>query len=159
MPVLSPVVWIVLIAAALQCATGLGWFVTSTKLDRAEVRLAKCKQDHAVFVDQTQRAGERAAERAKAEEKRNAEIADQTSRGWASAIAVVRADADRRVRNAARGAGGGGVSTPSPDRPGDAEAGPDPIPPAARVAADCAESTVTANYLQDFLERIQGQEK
>lgn len=155
MPVLSPIAWIVLIAAALQCLTGLGWFVTSTKLESAHVKLEKCKQDHAAFVDQTRRVGERAQERVKAIETEQQRIADETAKGWAAALDVVRADAARRMRLANRDSGGGGLS-PSPQVgfPSDA-ADTDPIPPPERVAADCAETTLTANYLQSYIEQLQ----
>lgn len=156
MPILSPVVWIVLIAAALQCATGLGWWVTSTKLENTQVKLEKCKQDHAVFLDQTRRAGERAAEKAKQIETEQKRIADETAKSWAAALDHVRADAARRVRLATAGsAGGGGLpQTPATGLQAPA-ADPDPIPPPAQLAADCAETTLTANALQSYIERLQ----
>ena len=156
MPILTPTVWIVLIAAALQCFTGLGWFITSSRLDTAKVKLEKCKQDHAVFLDQTRRAGERAAERAKLIEYEQRRIADETAKSWAAALDYVRADAARRVRLATAGsAGGGGLSQTSATGLQAPAADPDPIPPPAQLAADCAETTLTANALQSYIERLQ----
>ena len=155
MPVLSPVVWIVLIAAALQCATGLGWWVTSTKLENTQVKLEKCKQDHAIFLDQTRRAGERAAERAKLIEYEQRRIADETAKSWAAALDYVRADAARRMRLAAGSAGGGGLSQTAHVGLAAPAADTDPIPPPAQLAADCAETTLTANALQSYIERLQ----
>ena len=155
MPILSPVVWIVLIAAALQCATGLGWWVTSTKLENTQVKLEKCKQDHAVFLDQTRRAGERAAERAKLIEYEQRRIADETAKSWAAALDYVRADAARRMRLAAGNSGGSGLSQAAQSGLQAPAADPDPIPPPEKLAADCAETTLTANALQSYIERLQ----
>ena len=155
MPVLSPVVWIVLIAAALQCATGLGWWMTSHQLDKAQVRLEQCKQDHAAFVDRTRQAGERAKEHARQIETEQQRVADETAQGWAKALDFVRADAARRMRLvAAGGAGGGGLSATAQTGLQAPAADPDPIPSPETLAADCAATTLTANALQNYLERI-----
>ena len=71
--------------------------------------------------------------------------------------AVVRAiERDKRVRDAAgRGSGSGSVPQVSGDRPGDAVPDADSIPSPARVAADCAETTViTLNFLQSYIEQM-----
>lgn len=156
MPVLSPVVWVVLIAAALQCATGLGWWVTSTKLENTQVKLEKCKQDHAILLDQTRRAGERAAEKARQIEIEQQRIADETAKSWAAALDFVRADAGRRMRLVTAGsAGGSGLSSSAQTGFTAVTADPDSIPPPKTLAADCAETTLTANVLQSYLERIE----
>ena len=156
MPVLSPISWVIVIAAFLQIVTGFGWWVTSMKLDSAYTKITRCQDKHQAFVDQTRRAGERAQERVKAIETEQQRIADETAKGWAAALDVVRADAARRVRLATnRGAGGSGLSQTAQTGFPSASADPDPIPASERVAADCAETTLTANYLQSYIERLQ----
>jgi hypothetical protein len=70
----------------------------------------------------------------------------------------VRSDAQRqRLRDAARrSSGGSGVSAPVEDRPGNAQADANAIPAPERIAQDCAETTMTANFLQSYIERIEG---
>ena len=155
MPVLSPISWVIVIAAFLQIVTGFGWWVTSMKLDSAYTKISRCQDKHQAFVDQTRRAGERAQERVKAIETEQQRIADETAKGWAAALDVVRADAARRMRLANRDSGGGGLSQAAQTGFPSASADTDPIPAPERVAADCAETTLTANYLQSYTERLQ----
>ena len=117
--------------------------------------LEKCKQDHAIFLDQTRRAGERAAERAKLIEYEQRRIADETAKSWAAALDYVRADAARRMRLAAGNSGGSGLSQAAQSGLQAPAADPDPIPPPEKLAADCAETTLTANALQSYIERLQ----
>ena len=155
MPVLNPISWIIVIAAFLQIVTGFGWWVTSMKLDSAYTKITRCQDKHQAFVDQTRRAGERAQERVKAIETEQQRIADETAKGWAAALDVVRADAARRMRLANRDPGGSGVSQTAQTGFPSASADTDPIPAPERVAADCAETTLTANYLQSYIEQLQ----
>ena len=155
---MSPTIIAVIIAALLQAAT-LGWgFVQSNRADRYEAKLTTCQAEHKAFVSQTEAVGRVAAAKAKVTEENNRRTADETAKGWASALAVVRADYAKRLRDASsRSAGGSGLSAPAQDRPGDAQTGPDAVPSPARVAADCAETTITLNYLQSYVERLQNE--
>lgn len=155
MPVLTPTVWIVLIAAALQCATGLGWWITSERLDRAQAKVAECRAQHQAFVDQVERAGRRAAARAQEIENEQRRIADETAQGWAKALDVVRADAARRLRAVAGqgSAGAGGLSAPGQPAARIDERAQIPLPPAERILADCAEDTLMLVWLQDWLRK------
>jgi len=155
---MSPTIIAALVALVLQAAT-LGWgFVQSNRADAYKGKLETCNATHAAFVMQTEAVGRIAAAKAKATEEANRRTADETAQGWAAALAVVRADYAKRLRTAAAAsAGGGGVSPPAQDRPGDAQTGPDTVPSPARVAADCAETTITLNYLQSYVERLQNE--
>lgn len=156
--VMSPTIIAVLVAVVLQGLT-LGWgFVQSSRADSYKEKLQSCNATHAAFVLQTDSVGRIAAAKAKETEEKNRRTADETAKGWAAALAVVRADYAKRLRAATNAsAGGGGVSAPAQDRPGDAQAGPDAVPSPARVAADCAETTITLNYLQSYVERLQNE--
>ena len=79
------------------------------------------------------------------------------SNGWAAALDVVRSDtATKRLRDSARRSSGSGAVPKVPgDRPGIAVPDPDAIPAAARIAQDCAETTLTANFLQSYIERME----
>lgn len=157
MPLLTPTVWIILIAAALQCATGLGWWVTSTKLENTQAKLVECKAKHQAFVDQVEAAGRRAAEKARQIETEQQRIADETAKSWAAALDFVRADAARRMRALAGqgGAGGSGLSQGATAGLAAPAADADPIPPPVQLAQDCAVTTLTANALQSYIERLQ----
>lgn len=126
----------------------LGWYLTAKELDALQ-------QQHWSYVEKVRAEGEIAAEKSKAREEEMGRIADETAKGWAAALGVVRADYARRMRDSAASAGSGLV-------PGNTQAGPsaagsdaDTIPPPERVAADCAETTLTANYLQSYVEALQ----
>lgn len=134
----------------------LFWQFADSKADKFEAKLATCAAEHKAVIAQVDAIGRVAKEQAKAKEAEYAQIADETATGWATAIGVVRADAAKRLRDASgRSSGGGGLSAPTQDTSGHAEASADPIPAPERVAADCAEATVTANFLQSYIERIQ----
>jgi hypothetical protein len=153
---MSPLVYVVAFLLATNIIAGIGWKVSATHAQAADQKVVECRAKHAVFVEQTKAIGEIAKEKARIEKQENERIANETSNGWAAAIAVVRADAAQRVRLAAkRSAGGGSMPQVSKDRPGDAVPESDAIPSAERVAQDCAETTVTANFLQAYIERLE----
>jgi hypothetical protein len=135
------------------------WQFADSRADKQEALVVACQAKHDAFVEQTEALGEIAKAKAKIKERQNAQIAEDTSNGWAAALSRVRdIERDKRMRDAARrSAGGSGVSAPAQDRPGDARTGPDTVPSPARVAADCAETTITLNYLQSYVERLQNE--
>jgi len=152
---ISPTIMAVVIACLLQAAS-LGWgFYQSGRADRAEAKATTCAAKHEAFVAQVDAQGKLAKEKAKTTEETRRRTADETARGWAAALDVVRADAARRVR-AAAGAGSGSRGLPADPAPGQPNAGADTdaIPAPERVAADCAETTLTANYLQGYIEEL-----
>jgi len=153
--VMSPTIIAALVALLLQAAT-LGWgFVQSNRADAYKEKLQTCNATHAAFVLQTEAVGRIAAAKAKATEDANRRTADETAQGWAAAISVVRADYAKRLRAAAAAsAGGGGVSAPAATGPTPAGPDADAIPSPERIAADCAETTLTANFLQRYIERL-----
>ena len=158
---LNPIPLYTIVAlAVLNIALGFGWWVTGVRLDSAEAQVTACAAKHNAFVEQVKASGRAAEDRARAKEREQKEIADATSKGWAAALAVVRADADQRVRLAAsRGAGSGGVSvTPlSADR---VDVGTqEPLPAPERIIADCAEDTLKLVWLQHWIKETRdGQE-
>lgn len=158
--VMSPTIIAALVALVLQGLT-LGWgFVQSNRADSYKGKLETCNATHAAFVLQTEAVGRIAAAKAKETEEANRRTADETAKGWAAAIAAVRADYAKRLRDAAsRSSGSGAMPGVSQDQPGATEASSDAIPAPARVAADCAETTVTANFLQSYIERLEGLSK
>jgi hypothetical protein len=155
---MSPTIIAVIVGIVLQAIT-LGWgFVQSNKADRQEALVIACQAKHDAFVDQVEAQGEIAKAKARIKERQNVQIAEDTANGWAAAIERVRADYGQRLRDATRrGAGGGGVSAPAKDPSGHAEAGSDTVPSPERVASDCAETTITANFLQSYIERLQNE--
>ena len=124
---------------------------------RAEMET--CAANHKAFVSLTKSAGDLAKAKAQATELKNEIIVEQTHTGWAAALASVRTDANRERLRVATGGGasGSGVSAPTQDRPFNVGADANAIPPAARIAQDCAETTVTANYLQSYIEKVEAQ--
>ena len=157
MPFLSyPLIYVIAFLVVTNIVSALGWKVASSEAGEQKQKVVACQAKHEAFVGHVRVQGELAKEKAKTKEKQNAAIADETARGRADSIPVARAYAAKRMRNSAsRGAGGGGLSAPAEGRPGNAPAGTDAIPSPERVAADCAETTVTANYLQSYIERIE----
>jgi len=139
-----------------NACTFLFWQFADSKADKYEAKLATCAAEHKASIAQIDAMGRIAKEQAKAKEAEDAKIADETATGWAAALGVVRAGAAQRMRDESRrSAGGGGLSAPGKDTSGHAEASTDPIPSPARIAEDCAETTVTANFLQSYIERLQ----
>ena len=153
MPVLTPISWVLVIAAFLQIVTGFGWWVTSTKLDNAYAKLTQCEAKHKAFVEHTEYLAKEAQKKAEEVKAENERIANETARGWSAALAYVRADADKRLRYANRNSGSGsvsaqGITAPRTDEPAQVD-----LPSAERVIADCAEDTLTLVWLQDWVKR------
>lgn len=131
----------------------------NARVKQFRAELETCTANHKAFVSLTKSAGDLAKAKAQATELKNEIIVEQTHTGWAAALASVRTDANRERLRVATGGGasGSGVSAPTQDRPFNVGADPNAIPPAARVAQDCAETTVTANYLQGYIEKVEAQ--
>ena len=131
----------------------------NARVKQFRAELETCTANHKAFVSLTKSAGDLAKAKAQATELKNEIIVEQTHTGWAAALASVRTDANRERLRVATGGGssGGGVSAPTQDRPFNAGTDANTIPPAARVAQDCAETTVTANYLQSYIEKVEAQ--
>lgn len=131
----------------------------NARVKQFRAELETCTANHKAFVSLTKSAGDLAKAKAQATELKNEIIVEQTHTGWAAALASVRTDANRERLRVATGGGasGSGVSAPAQDRPFNAGTDPNAIPPAARIAQDCAETTVTANYLQSYIEKIEAQ--
>lgn len=154
----SPLIYVIAFLLATNVIAGIGWKVSAANVDAEKQKVVACQAKHDAFVDQVEKQGEIAKAKAKIKERQNAQIAEDTSNGWAAALERVRADYSKRLRDAARrSADSGGVSAPGQDQSGSAQADPDAIPSPARVAADCAETTVTANFLQSYIERLQNE--
>ena len=149
------------IVIALLFATNIvafgAWRLTAHNLQEAEQKVATCRAQHDAFVAKTKAEGADALRKAKATETENRRIADETAKGWAAAIDTVRADYSRRLRLANGNPGRGAVPASAEDRSGHAGASADTIPSPERIAADCAETTVTANFLQGYIERLEAQ--
>ena len=137
--------------------TFLFWQFADSKADRQEAIALKCAAEHKASIAQIDAMGRLAKEHAAQTEKEHAENSTKTSNAWAAALGVVRADAatKRRRDAASRSAGGGSLPEAGPNRPGNAEANADAIPAPERIAQDCAETTVTANFLQTYIERLE----
>lgn len=153
----SPLIYVIALLLATNLITGIGWKWSASNAEAEKQKVINCQAQHDAFVAQVKAQGQIAAEKAKAQEKENARISDATAKGWAAAIDRVRADfaAGRLRATAGRSSSGSGLSAPAKDSSGPAQTNPDAIPATARVAADCAETTVTANFLQAYIERIQ----
>lgn len=136
--------------------TGILWGFADSKAYKYQDKLKTCAAEHKASIAQIDAMGRIAKEHAAQTEKEHAKNSAETSDGWAAALGSVRADYARRLRDAAsRSAGSGGLPEAVPNRPGNAEADADAIPAPARVAADCAETTVTANFIQAYIERLE----
>lgn len=157
--VLTPTRALLIALAVALGVTLLLLFGANARAKQFKAELETCAANHKAFVSLTKSAGDLARVKAQATELKNEIIVEQTHAGWAAALASVRTDASReRLRVAAGGSSGGsGVSAPSQDRPFNVGADPNAIPPASRIAQDCAETTVTANYLQSYIEKVEAQ--
>ena len=156
---MTPTRYLILGMGVALAALTLLLFGANARAKQFKAELETCAANHKAFVSLTKSAGDLAKAKAQATELKNEIIVEQTHTGWAAALASVRTDASReRLRVAAGGSSGGrGVSAPSQDRPFNAGADPNAIPAAARIAQDCAETTVTANYLQGYIEKVEAQ--
>ena len=156
---MTPTRYLILGMGVALAALTLLMFGANARAKQFKAELETCAANHKAFVSLTKSAGDLAKAKAQATELKNEIIVEQTHTGWAAALASVRTDANReRLRVAAGGSSGGsGVSAPAQDRPFNAGTDPNAIPPAARIAQDCAETTVTANYLQSYIEKVEAQ--
>ena len=155
---LNPITLYAIIGLVVSNIAFIGlWQFADLRADKQEALVMKCNADHRAFKDQVESSGRIAQAQAKQKEKEDAKIAKDTVDGWAAALAVVRSDAaTKRLRDAARrSSGSGAVPKVSGDRPSDAVPDADAIPAPARVAQDCAETTLTANFLQSYIERLE----
>ena len=154
---LTPITLYAIIGLVVSNIAFIGlWQFADLRADKQEALVMKCAADHRAFKDQVESSGRIAQAQAKQKEAEHERIVEDTAKGWSAALAVVRADAAQRVRNAAsRSAGSGAVPKVSQDRPGITVPDPDAIPAPERIAADCAETTVTANFLQSYIERLE----
>ena len=147
-----------LLIASLFCNVVLAtfWQFADSKADRQEAIALKCAAEHKATMAQVDAMGRIAKEHAAQTEKEHAKNSDETAAGWAAALGSVRADYARRLRDAAsRSAGSGAVPQAAKNTSGNVEASTDAIPAPERVAQDCAETTVTANFLQTYIERLE----
>ena len=156
-PMMTPTRYLIIGLAAALAALSVLLFMSNARSKQFKAELETCAANHKAFVSLTKSAGELAKVKAQATELKNEIIVEQTHTGWAAALASVRTDANReRLRVATGGSSsGGGVSAPTQDRPFNAGTDANAIPPAARVAQDCAETTITANYLQSYIEKVE----
>lgn len=156
---MTPARYLLLGMAVALVALTLLLLGANARVKQFKAELETCTANHKAFVSLTKSAGDLAKAKAQATELKNEIIVEQTHTGWAAALASVRTDANReRLRVAAGGSSSGsGVSAPTQDRPFNAGADANAIPPAARIAQDCAETTVTANYLQSYIEKVEAQ--
>lgn len=153
MPFLTPLYpALLVILFATNVLAGMMWAIKSTDAKSFKAQLEMCQAKSQAFKDQVEAQGRLAAERARSIEDNHRRTADETSKGWAAALDVVRRDADRRLRLATNaGAGGRGVSAAGATASGiDAPTQVD-LPPPARIIADCAEDALTLVWLQDWV--------
>jgi len=155
-PSLSPAAFIVAFLIATNLVAFGGWKLTADNLTHTRAQLATCEATHKAFVDQTRVQGEQAEKSKKAVETNNRRIADETAHGLASALDVVRNDAARRVRqSAAAGSGSRAVSEAGKAAGRTAADAENNLPPAERLVADCAETTLTLVWLQHWITETQ----
>lgn len=158
MPFLNPYALYVVIGLLVTNIATFGlWRLAASDASEQKERVVACQAKHEAFVEQVEAKGRIAEANNKLVKLENERIVNETANGWASALDVVRNDAARRVRLAASGsAGSGAMPGISQDSKRNAVPDADPIPAPERVAADCAETTVTANFLQQYIERLEG---
>ena len=147
-------VFVVLVGALGVTALKLRMAVVEVAVQKAKVMESELKYEG--LVARVTAEGMRAKAEAAAKEAEHKRIVEETAHGWKAALDSVRADAARRMRseNALRNAGGSGVSIVPGAAPVAYAPGPDAIPAPDALAADCAETTLTANTLQAFIERV-----
>ena len=146
--------WSIVFLIFSNMVCGIFWLAASTRAEAHKERAEACAAKHQAFTDQVEAYGRAAELRAKSITAENERVANETAKSWRARLAGVRADADQRLRDyAARYPAGGGVPAAGEDRPGTAGADADAIPAPGQLAADCAETTLTANALQEFVER------
>lgn len=107
------------------------------------LRITAAKQDLVAFKQQ-------AREAVQDEKDRQEAIAEKTNEDWHKNLDALHAYYRGRVLP---GATGGGLSLPA-SAGGAASNGQDAVPSPARVAEECAETTLQLNMLQDWTERV-----
>lgn len=155
---LNPItLWLIVGLVFTNLATVVAWRVTDARLESATAETVACAARHEAFVAQVQVEGQKAKQRTDEIIAKNNTIIEDIKHEYSTAIDRVRNDYAGRLRRQAIGSPGSGVlpavpgSTPGPDA-----AYADPIPAPERITADCAETTVTANFLQAFIEQQAG---
>jgi hypothetical protein len=149
MPVLSlPAIWMIVMLLCTNGIAGIMWFVKATEAKAYKERAGLCVAKHEAFVEQAKAAGRAAEDRARAVDRENRRIQDETAKGWAAALDVVRADRLRIARSSTRVSPvpEPGVTTTGIDGPA-----AEHLPPPERVLADCAETTLTLVWLQHWV--------
>lgn len=154
--VTGPALWLILGLICTNLFAGGMWWINSVEAEAHKNKVIACEAKYDAFVKQTEAASRIALAEEKRVKESNERNADETAKGWAAALDVVRNDGARRLRAAtSAGSSGGGATAPpgsgSPSFGTDA----DTIPSPERVAADCAETTLTANFLQRYIENLQ----
>ena len=158
MPLLmTPTLYLVALLLLTNIVAIAGWGVTNVRLNNAKEAVATCKANHEAFVLQAKAQGELAERKAKQIEQDNERIADETAKGWAKALDVVRADS-RRVRLVTRNPGSRempGIRAPA-ERVDAAPEGTLPAP--ERVIADCQEDVLKLVWLQNWITETRSNE-
>ena len=135
-------------------ATVVAWRVTEARLESATAETVACAAQHEAFVAQVRTEGEKARIKTADIIAKNTTIIEDIKHEYQTAVARVRSDYAGRLRQQAnRGSGGGLLPAVPGSASGSDAASQDPIPAPERIAADCAETTVTANFLQAFIEQ------
>lgn len=152
---LTPVtLWLIIGLVFTNLATVVAWRVTDARLESATAETVACAARHEAFVAQVQVEGQKAKQRTAEIIAKNNTIIEDIKHEYSTAIDRVRNDyAGRLRRQAARSSGSGVLPAVPSSTPGPDAADPDPIPAPERIASDCAETTVTANFLQAFIEQ------
>ncbi len=157
MPFLSSIpFYVIVFLVATNVASLIGWEMSSSKAEANEQKVVACQAKHDAFVAQTRAQGDLAKEKAKAKEKQDAAIADETARGRANAIPVVRAYVAKRLRDSAsRSAGSRALPEAGQAAGRTPRSSEDALPPTERIVADCAETTLTLVWLQHWITETQ----
>ena len=134
--------------------TGFAWWIADTRLESATAETIVCATRHEAFVANVKAEGAKAEHRTAEIISKNTTIVEDIKHEYQTAIDRVRNDYAGRLRQQAnRGSGGGVLPSVSGPTFGPNAAGTDSIPAPERVAADCAETTITLNYVQTFIEQ------
>lgn len=152
MPVLTlPAIWLIVMLLCTNGIAGIMWFIKATEAKAYKERAELCAAKHEAFVEQVKAAGRAAEDRARAIDRENRRIQDETAKGWAAALDVVRADRVRLARASARVSPVPGAAV---DTVRIAETPAEPLPPAARIVTDCAETTLMLVWLQHHVQQV-----
>jgi len=151
---LSPAILYLIVGLVFtNVVTLAGWSMSRARLDKARAETVACAARHEAFVAQVKAEGDKAARRTAEIIAKNTIIIEDIKNGYSAAIARVRSEYSERLRiKAAGGSGGGAMPGVSGPVTGADAADANAIPTPERLAKDCAETTVTANFLQAFIE-------